>query len=406
VRRLGTRARRLKAWLAPVTAAAVVIALAISLVIIRDLPNGRVVPPAGQASAVASVPKYYVALHLDGTKPTAPQGLLVGDTFTGARLATRPAPRGSTFLAVTGAADDRTFVLDAVRLPLGDGPRSPMWYLLRVTPGASSPVRLTRLPIPALPAWPVTALALSPSGRELAVTLIRQATTMLRIYSVATGKLLRAWSTSDRSAMGTAVPLFSPSNNALSWVDGDHALAFSTSEAHRDPKANTTTTYLSVRTLDVTAAGDDLIAASRAVWSKETTIASSATTYPLGCPWGPMPPLTADGKTVLCVSNTGSPTPIGKQRARWALAWLAYSTSAPKAARIQYKVVRNAPISSAFGLDTRWSDASGGTLIVDWGIGGVQSPLPLRFGVVSQGRFTPLPSPPGVDDTTVWGIAW
>jgi hypothetical protein len=106
-----------------VTAAAAVIALAISLMAVRDIPNRRAVPPAGPAPA-ADVPPYNVALQQTGKSLSSPEGLVVGDTFTGARLATIPPPRGSTFAGVTGAADDRTFVVDTT-LATGNG--SPPW---------------------------------------------------------------------------------------------------------------------------------------------------------------------------------------------------------------------------------------------------------------------------------------
>ena len=58
------------------------------------------------------MPRYYAALI-----PQGPQGfqnkLAVGDTFTGARLATLTPARGNWFAAVTAAADDRTFVVGA-----------------------------------------------------------------------------------------------------------------------------------------------------------------------------------------------------------------------------------------------------------------------------------------------------
>ena len=78
------RRRRLAAWMAPVAAAAAVIALAISLVTLRTTPS-RPAPASG------GVPRYYAALI-----PQPPQGfqnkLAVGDTFTGARLATLTPP--------------------------------------------------------------------------------------------------------------------------------------------------------------------------------------------------------------------------------------------------------------------------------------------------------------------------
>src|SRR5215469_10214638 len=87
------RRRRFPGWLAPVAAAAAVVALAISLVIVRNIP-------ARPAPASGGVPRYYAALV-----PQPPQGfqnkLTVGDALTGARLATLTPARGYSFSVVT-----------------------------------------------------------------------------------------------------------------------------------------------------------------------------------------------------------------------------------------------------------------------------------------------------------------
>ena len=199
------RKRRFPAWLAPVAAAAAVVALAVSLVIVRNIP-------ARPAPAAGGVPRYYAALTPQG--PQASQNpLVVGDTLTGARLATLTPAWANWFTAVAAAADDRTFVVAAQ--PDYDAPdkRFPArtWYLLRVAPGTSSQVRLTRLPIPDLKGDDLLAVALSGSGRQLAVGFIpnipnyatsSKSPVQLRIYSVTTGKLERAWSTSDQTVFG------------------------------------------------------------------------------------------------------------------------------------------------------------------------------------------------------------
>ncbi len=57
------RQRRWWSWGAPLTAAAVVVALAIALVLVRDIPNGGVVSPSPATSTgPGGVPRYYVAL--------------------------------------------------------------------------------------------------------------------------------------------------------------------------------------------------------------------------------------------------------------------------------------------------------------------------------------------------------
>jgi hypothetical protein len=48
------RARRFRIWIAPVTAATAVVAVAISLAIVRDIPNARVVSPAGPVPATSA----------------------------------------------------------------------------------------------------------------------------------------------------------------------------------------------------------------------------------------------------------------------------------------------------------------------------------------------------------------
>ena len=99
------RKRRFPAWLAPVAAAAAVVALAVSLVIVRNIP-------ARPAPAAGGVPRYYAALTPQARQEfqTLP---VVLDTLTGARLATLTPARGHWFTAVTAAADDRTFVVAA-----------------------------------------------------------------------------------------------------------------------------------------------------------------------------------------------------------------------------------------------------------------------------------------------------
>jgi len=395
------------ARLAPAAAAAAVLVLALTLVIIRDLPNGRAVPPAAPAStSTDGVPKYYVAPET-ACKTCQSTNLVVGETLTGTKLATFSPPDGTTFAAASAAADDRTFVVDTVEFPTTTEAQHVTWYLLKITPDSSSPARLTRLPIPATPTdASVGAIALSASGRELAVAFqVRSATTattVLRIYSVATGKLLHSWSTDQNATLFRFSPYvqsnkYVQSNNQLNWVDGDRALSFATGTIHGKPTAPTAVDF-ALRTLDVTASGGDLIRDSRVVWSwstgRQETDPSCAD-----------PHLTASGKTVVCSVLTVSPTGVssGKARYTWQLAWLAYEISAPKAAAgtllYMYTAYSTGPetglSSSTLRLSSssvQWADASGSTVIVGWS---VASPV-MHFGVVTQGKLIPLPSLPGI----------
>jgi hypothetical protein len=133
-RRAASRPRRWRRWMAPVTAAVAMIAVAVSLVIVRAISNGPVVPPAGSASAPTVPPRYYVAISggaigwygyapLTSTKSVPPNHLVVGDTATGNKLATIAAPTGTAWTGVTAAADDRTFV--ALAEPTAGPPGQP-----------------------------------------------------------------------------------------------------------------------------------------------------------------------------------------------------------------------------------------------------------------------------------------
>ena len=58
-------------------------------------------------------------------------------------------------------------------------------------------------------------------------------------------------------------------------------------------------------------------------------------------------------------------------------------------------------------LAVQWADASGSTLIVEWGVGSADT-AKARFGLVSGGRLVPLPTPvAGVTEPDVTSdIAW
>ncbi len=69
------RPRGWLSWGAPLTAAAVVVVLAIALVIVRDMPNGSKVPANPATSAgPGGVPRYYVALTLSQLEPGLHRG--------------------------------------------------------------------------------------------------------------------------------------------------------------------------------------------------------------------------------------------------------------------------------------------------------------------------------------------
>ena len=323
LRRRGPSPRRRRApWLAPVLAAAAVVAIALTLVIVRDMPDGPVEPPTassapasptGPVAPIAGVPQYYVTQG-EPAPGTDSWKLVIGDTFTGKRLATIAPPRGTSWGSMTGAADDRTFVVS--NIPTGDyahGGVPVTWYLLRVTPGQNPGYRLTRLAIPDMKTWCVEAIGLSESGKELAMTLAPVPTSsdpnpalwVLRTYSVATGKLVGNWSVNGTTSLDVGITVPGIESPTLKWVNGDRAIAFYTYNGTSDTSPAIPE---SVRLLNVTGGSGNLIADSTFIWSTKVAVSAlgDADTVPLAgrCLWigdgSTLPQVTTDGKTVEC----------------------------------------------------------------------------------------------------------
>jgi hypothetical protein len=308
----------------------------------------------------------------------------VGDTFTGARLAMVTPPARSSFVGITGAADDRTFVVGAQAFPYSAKwwpvePRT--WYLLRIAPGTDHPARLARLPIPATPyGLEVTGMALSPDGSEFAVTLEPNETMnlgpeQLRIYSVTTGALLRTW-TGPPSSEGWGGYEGRDNNTTLSWLADGHTLVFDYGAGGR--------------VLDTSRPGHDLIADSQpTAWS-----------MPLGnCS---RPVVTSDGKTVACAAATGSQVLGGATGDNCSMAFTEYSTATGKPTRTLYQ-------GGSCGTDSEvlWISSSGNTLIGYLNRAGAKpgqsSPA---VGVITQGKFRPLSFPLASGIPLPNGVAW
>ena len=398
--------RRWTLWAVPLAAAAAVIALAVALVVVKDLPSGRAPHPTVPTRPSATgVPSYYVAPQISCLKEKCgPTSLVVGATLTGARLGTLSPPPGATFEAVSAAADDRTFVTDTVGFPLSaTAGKHVTWYLITIAPGSSTPVRRTTLPIPAGPTGAqVQSIALSASGRELAVAYHlgprSPGTTVLRTYSITTGRLLHSWSTNADVKLGALGYLPNAQfNNELSWIDGDRAITFTATPSLSQTNGGALTQSTDVRVLDVNARGDDLLADSQIVWSIPDH--PGKTPEPIWCGWEPLPSLAANGKTVLCTTLTSTPIGTGKNaRYRWRMTWLTFQKSDPKGVRTAYTATANESANQA-GITggTLWADPSGSTMIIAWSEGPTNSGVAVEktphFGILSNGRLSQLPLP-------------
>jgi hypothetical protein len=269
-------------WLIPLAAAVAVIVVAAILVAVRDVPgigHASAPTPASQGQVPAALPRYGLVLTEAGGGGVQYSNLSVIDTRTGKRVAQVKHPAGVSFEGVSGAADDRTFAVSAVsstlqRLPGTTEMQSVWsWYLLRIAPGSSPLVTLTKLAIPPQPQdAAIYGIALSPDGRTLAVLewltvpgpWYKGSPGTLQLYSVARGKALRVWQWGKSPDPIDPVPSYGDSigsdqNRAgLTWLADGRTLAFTYYARGQAPV---------VRTLDTSRPGNDLVASSREVFT-------------------------------------------------------------------------------------------------------------------------------------------
>jgi hypothetical protein len=385
---------------APVAAAASVIAVvAASLAIAGSGGSQGQGPgaetPAARAAALASVPPYYVALT--GYSPQ-PQRAVVRATATGAVLATISAPRPyDAFTSVTGAADDRTFVLSAQRF----------W---RITPGkaglaaekrdSDAPVRffrlrlgstgrvaqLTALPLPEKPqAAQLAGIGLSPDGSRLAVALRGSGRSnaprdpKIQVITLAPGAA-RQWVWPGPGRVGNFTPDgLTPDGMPLSWTADGRLLAFQ----------KWTGNNVELRLLNTTEPGRNLRSAKLVVkfFDRDGAFVLS--------PFSP-------GNTIITPDGAKMVVPTARNTLRPPTVELEiteFSASTGKAARV-LDPWRFKGTGAESRQNVLWTNPSGSTLIVEsppgtdpagrW-IRHVIVPVP---GVLTGGQFTPLPKAP------------
>jgi hypothetical protein len=374
-----------RAWLVPATAAAAVVLVAATLVTLRSLGTSDTAAPAATPSPIAGpglgadvVPRYYVQVGFQfGSARSRGPAIFVGDEKAKKTIATVPLlPKGQytilsiTDTTVTGAADDRTFVVSASVRVKGQVVLPITWYLVRIFPGTADPVRVTRLRIefPASSAadsllgWHVDTTALSGDGTELAVVAADDTPSdkasppdELQVYSVATGRLQHSWPAGIDQTEANNKPI-----SDLSWV-GDTTVGFAVTY--------TPAVREEVRTLDVSASGGSLFTDSRVVWSqyvpapqltpeeKATTLALEPTPHACDTPF-----LTANGQAVICGNATYSAADK-----RLSAVWLAYPLATPTRPRVLGQVQEPRNVSALDGpVSVDWANPSGTEVIGTW----------------------------------------
>ena len=395
--------RRWISWAAPLAAAAVVVAVIASVLVVTGHLSHR------QASAPADysgVPSYYVALTVPGTHPGPADGgataAEVRATATGAVLARITVPRPyATFAGLTAAAGDRTFVIvaeganDPAKATRGQ-PYFPSsrFFELRIVPGRSGGgvwVSLRALPAGLIPAnSEVTDLALSPDGTTLAADIIGgTGGSQLFVFNLATGTR-RAWSfkTCSHCQPSSGGLGFGGTNpDALSWTaDGRHVAFVGPGTSTTNAGGGVTSvTPGPVRLLDVSAPGTSLLASSKVVLN-----------WPHGAERVPGPAwrgavITPDGRTVVFLEQLETYKPNGAlETVRQLLAKASVATG-----RVT-SVARNLRSVGQY-QQILYTNAIGSTLVVYYfGLG-----YGTHVGILRGNQFTPIPWNPHIM-TAAW----
>jgi hypothetical protein len=339
-----------------------------------------------ESHTVTGVPPYYVAVKNSSQAQ-------VRATATGAVLA--KISTSTPFVAVTGAADDRTFVLDAQRQVMGPTvlwPEQPKFYLLRLK-ASGAEKSFTQLALPALPnGVSVTGLALSPDGSKLAIEVDRQLNSkpellQIRVYTLASGGY-RAWSANGledsedpNGFTGSGVD----GAASISWAANSRTLAFD----WQDNSGG-----YGVRQLDTAASGDNLITDSRLAVTEYVPTAKappmSPPDYVSSCVTDAI--MSADGSSVVCGYASG--TLRSANAYRTTTGFIRYSTKTGRPGQVYGVSTFNG--QGGGDISVWWTSATGKTLI-----GGILSAKGIHVGVITGQTFTPLPGSGGLG-----AVAW
>jgi hypothetical protein len=406
--------------LAPLAAAAAVVAVAVTMVTVgRNVDHGtggtgaasvsarpgpvRTGPAVSSYVASGAVPRYYVSIESLGNPNFNPTYAVVRATATGSRMDTVAAAANRSVVAVTAAANDRTFILDEQPWVSSSSnanqtfePRS--FVKLSLGPdGHVLSLAALALSVPA--GQLMTGFALSPDGSKLAIAVQPDNNkrepnlTEVKVITLATGATL-TW-----TANGTIG--FGPDDaRSLSWTANERTLAF-------DWAANGPGVHTGVWLLDLETGGGSLLAHSReavtlvnqgsagAMWVPSTSVpvigsASISSEQPVTPPTCQEDSIiTPDGSAIVCgaitaLNETLKPNGGGLQRGA-ETEFFEYSTTSGKVARVLGHWTFGSV--GALSVEVLWSNASGSVLI-----GVIPDRAGGRVGVISGNEFTPLPA--------------
>jgi hypothetical protein len=262
------------------------------------------------------VPRDYVTLD-----PANAKRLIVRDTVTGVVTATVSAPPHMVFTAVFGTGTGRVFTVD-MRQDLPTPAGGDALYLLRLRLGSGSlPGSVVPLPLVPLHAGHavgpgLTAVALSPDGSKLAIAYTYRTyppnPQPLILYSTATGAVLRTW-TVKSGIISAADPMANGGSGqddsaiAMRWTADGRGLAFAFhANAAPGKQGYGYDPNASIRLLDTTAPGSDLIGNSRLLNGPGPEFIPG-NGVGIQCLAGNGWSLSADGQAVTCAARWSGP---------------------------------------------------------------------------------------------------
>jgi len=245
--------------LLPFTAAAAVIAVITAGALVAGLTAAHkpaAHKPAVSGSAPASLPRFYVTTSsspggrgIQAVVRASASGQVTGTVPVPSALPVEWADSGGTF--VTAAADDRSFIIGVQggQAPTKTGLDLRLFRF--AISAAGKPGHLTELAAAPMRNETTEGIALSPDGKLLAVSLMRDspadAVGAIQVLDLATGAT-RTWTAPAHSVYIPGPP---------SWADGSRVIAFTWL---RSTQSGLMSAPRGIRLLDTAAPGDNLVA--------------------------------------------------------------------------------------------------------------------------------------------------
>lgn len=389
-RRRETLMRMRDIWLIPLGAAAVVVMVAVTLMVLRHPaapatagPQAPAADPAARAAAIAAVPRYYATAYLGKVSHEGKAATIVtvADARTGATIGTVDTPPvyvggTSAVPGISATADDRSFVVGTSNIYGGIA-----YYLVRVAPGAKQAVTIGALPIPQADPGDLLAFAVSPDGQQLATLSYRGNGTTLRTYSTKTGATQRTWTAAawkDQDQGGQDM--------SVSWTADGSQVAFTTTrdtgssvpigEMPTGPTVKAPVRALTEHLISASAPNGDLAAESKAAFNAPSSCHSLL--------------LTPDGGTVVCGTQVNyqqyNRSPGCEDNGPMLIA---YSVATGRQLRVLYQYSGTCYTSAVNTV--LWADASARHVVAesDARLQG-NSPLTTRYGAAATGIFAKI----------------